>query len=117
MVYEEGLYALVDYNLTLCPLQSRLQLQHIYHGQPYARVDFIPSSWTLDLASGRRRDHLVVNISQVQSPTHREEGGRQLTGPAATYATSTSSQSWMSTRYHRLNMEVDLQSLFGLHVT
>ncbi len=30
----------VDYNLTLCPFQSRLQ--HIYHGQPYARVDFIP---------------------------------------------------------------------------
>jgi hypothetical protein len=30
----------VDINLTLCPLQSRLQ--HIYHGNPYARVDFIP---------------------------------------------------------------------------
>ncbi len=30
-------YAGVDYNLTLCPLQSRLQ--HIYHGQPYAWVD------------------------------------------------------------------------------
>jgi hypothetical protein len=25
-------YARIDYNLTLCPLQSRLQ--HIYHGQP-----------------------------------------------------------------------------------
>jgi hypothetical protein len=35
-----GSYAGVDYNLTLCPLQSRLQ--HIYHGQPYARVYFIP---------------------------------------------------------------------------
>jgi hypothetical protein len=33
-------YAGVDYNLTLCPLQSRLQ--HVYHGQPYARVDFTP---------------------------------------------------------------------------
>ncbi len=32
-----GPYAGVGYNLTLCPLQSRLQ--HIYHGQPYARVD------------------------------------------------------------------------------
>jgi hypothetical protein len=41
MVYMEP-YAGVDYNLTLCPLQSRLQ--HIYHGQPYVRVD-------LDLAS------------------------------------------------------------------
>jgi hypothetical protein len=30
----------VDYYLTLCPLQSRLQ--HIYHGQPYARVDLNP---------------------------------------------------------------------------
>jgi hypothetical protein len=40
MVYEEGLYAGVDYNLTLCPLQSRLQ--HIYHGQPYAIVDLNP---------------------------------------------------------------------------
>ncbi len=35
-----GTYAGVDYNLTLCPLQSRLQ--HIYHGQPYARVDLNP---------------------------------------------------------------------------
>jgi hypothetical protein len=43
-----GPYAGVDYNLTVCPLQS--QLQHIYHGQlyamqsrpePYVRVDFI----------------------------------------------------------------------------
>ena len=40
-----GPYAGVDYNLTLC------RLQHIYHGQPYARVDFIPQSGTLDLAS------------------------------------------------------------------
>jgi hypothetical protein len=30
----------VDYNLTLCPLQSRLQYK--YHGQPYARVDLNP---------------------------------------------------------------------------
>ncbi len=30
----------VDYNLTSCPLQSRLQ--HIYYGQPYARVDLNP---------------------------------------------------------------------------
>jgi hypothetical protein len=37
-----GPYAGVDYscNLTLCPLQSRLQ--RIYHGQPYARVDLNP---------------------------------------------------------------------------
>jgi hypothetical protein len=41
-----GPYAGVDYtvcilyNLTLCPLQSRLQ--YIYHGQPYARDDLNP---------------------------------------------------------------------------
>ncbi len=39
-----GPYAGVDYNLNLCPLQSRLQ--NIYHGQPYARVDLnsVPES-------------------------------------------------------------------------
>ncbi len=36
-----GPYAEVDYNVTLCPLQSRLQ--HIYHGQPYMPE----STWTL----------------------------------------------------------------------
>jgi hypothetical protein len=30
----------VDYILTLCPLQSRLQ--HIYHRQPYTTVDLNP---------------------------------------------------------------------------
>jgi hypothetical protein len=35
-----GPYAGIDYNLTLSPLQSRLQ--HIYHGQPYARVYLNP---------------------------------------------------------------------------
>jgi hypothetical protein len=33
-----GPYAGVDYNLTLCPLEIRLQ--HIYHKQLYAIVDF-----------------------------------------------------------------------------
>ncbi len=52
MVY--GTLAGVDYNLTLCRLQSRLQ--HMNHGQSrplrYARVDFIPPViGTLDLAS------------------------------------------------------------------
>ena len=31
-----GPYAGADYKLTLC------SLQHIYHGQPYARVDLNP---------------------------------------------------------------------------
>ncbi len=38
-----------ELTVTLCPLQSGLQ--HIYHGQLYARVDLIPESGTLDLAS------------------------------------------------------------------
>jgi hypothetical protein len=43
-------------------VHSRVDSQHIYHGQPYVRVDlnpipyasvnFIPQSGTLDLASG-----------------------------------------------------------------
>ncbi len=56
MVYG-GTYAGVDYSLTKCPLQSRIQ--HIYLGQPYARVDLnpmpestlSPQSGTLDSAS------------------------------------------------------------------
>ncbi len=39
----------VDYYLTVCPVQR--QLKHIYHGQPYDRVDFIPQSVTLDFVS------------------------------------------------------------------
>jgi hypothetical protein len=35
-----GPYAGVDFNLTLCPLEGRLQ--HIYCGQPYASVDLNP---------------------------------------------------------------------------
>ncbi len=50
MVY--GPYAEVDYNLTLCPLQSRLQ--HIYYGQPYARIELspMPESTTLSPRQG-----------------------------------------------------------------
>jgi hypothetical protein len=35
-----GPYAGVNYNLTVSPLQRRLQ--HIYYGQPFARVDLSP---------------------------------------------------------------------------
>jgi hypothetical protein len=38
-------YAGVDYNLTFC------RLQDMYHGQSYARVDFIPHSGTKNSAS------------------------------------------------------------------
>ncbi len=51
-----GPYARVDYNLTLYRLQS--QLKHMYHGQPYARVDSILQSGTQDLAS-------VLKVRQV----------------------------------------------------
>ncbi len=60
----------VDQKLTLCPLQSLLQ--HVYHGQPYARgdlnsyarVDFILQSGILDLASG-----ITVLLKQLLSFT------------------------------------------------
>ncbi len=61
-----GPYAGVDYNLTLCSLQNRLQ--HIYRRQPYARVGFIPQSGTLDLAS-------VIYCNLIQG---RGEGGGEL---------------------------------------
>ncbi len=35
-----GPYVGVDYNLTFCPLQNRLQ--HTNRGQPYVRVDLNP---------------------------------------------------------------------------
>ncbi len=52
-----GPYAAVAYNLTLCPLESRLQ--HIYHGQPlpestltYARVNFGFGLWCVICMGG-----------------------------------------------------------------
>jgi len=44
-------YAGVDYKLPLCSCSLHSRLQHIYHGQPYAGVDFIPRSGPLNLAS------------------------------------------------------------------
>jgi len=68
MVYSSiGPYAGVDYNLTLCPLQSRLQ--HIYHGQPYATVDLLPQSETLDLASVQYCN-VLINRSIVGQCLH-----------------------------------------------
>ncbi len=58
-------YAGVDYNLTLCPLQGRLK--YIYHGQPYARVDFIPQSGTLDLASDMGASETVYPTTESAS--------------------------------------------------
>jgi hypothetical protein len=55
-----GPYAGVDYELTLCPLKSRLH--HIYHGQPLAKVDLNPQSGTLDVASGSYIGYSRENI-------------------------------------------------------
>ncbi len=43
-----GPYAGVDYNPTLCPLQIRLK--HIYHGQPYVRVNLNPMPGVIFIA-------------------------------------------------------------------
>ncbi len=74
------LYAGVDHKLTLCPLQSLLQ--HVYHCQPYARgdlnlyarVDFIPQSETLDLASGIIAEAITVyfRVYSVQCTGRKE---------------------------------------------
>jgi hypothetical protein len=70
-----GPYAGVDYNLTLCPLQSRL-LQHMYHGHwgnPYAIVDLNPRpESTLSLSQGLRNLasglHFSVHILEEKNP-------------------------------------------------
>jgi hypothetical protein len=67
-----GPYAGAYYNLTLCPLQSRLQ--HIYHGQPYARVDFIPRSGTLDLASKFQNSYQLLCTSLEAGSTYVNDG-------------------------------------------
>ncbi len=51
----------VAYNLSLCPLQGRLQ--HIYNGQPYARVDLKPMP-ELKLSASQR---LWIWHKKVQS--------------------------------------------------
>ncbi len=53
----------VQYNLPLSRLQSRLQ--HIYQGQPYARVDFILQSGTLDLASVRYKNRRTAENGET----------------------------------------------------
>ncbi len=68
-----GPYAGVDYNIALCPLQSRLQ--HIYHGQPYAGVDLnpVPESTTVypavrDLAIGLSLSaHKIIALSTLST--------------------------------------------------
>jgi hypothetical protein len=58
-----GPYAVVEYNLNLSQLQSRLH--HIYHGQPHARVDLILRSGTEDLASVDVAHYMAFSSSQA----------------------------------------------------
>jgi hypothetical protein len=80
-----------DYNLTLCPLQSRLQ--HIYHKQTYARVDFIPcqglwiwplSDFTKKQIRGRGKTIHVVLKYLVESLLQKGVRGWTITCPLPT---------------------------------
>ncbi len=64
MVY--GPYAVVDYNLTLGRLQSRLR--HLYHGQADARVDLNPMPEpTLSPSQGLRIWPQVSFVAKIAS--------------------------------------------------
>ncbi len=73
-----GTLCRVDYNITLCPLQSRLQ--HIYHGQgqPYAKVDLnpMPESTLSPFGSGLSiqdsiRYHVAKGFRKTTWPRHQ----------------------------------------------
>ncbi len=72
-----GSYAEVDYNHTLCPLQSRIQ--HLYHGQTYARVNFSPQSGTMNFASAvpvpSRADSFTFQEDRLQKIVKPEDWG------------------------------------------
>jgi hypothetical protein len=53
-----GTCALVDYNLTLSRLQN-----HIYHGEPYTRVDLSPVAESTLSSSQRLRIWPQVSLS------------------------------------------------------
>ncbi len=81
MVYGSlSAYAGVDYNLTLCPLQIRLQ--HIYHGQPFARVDLnpIPES-TLSTSQGFSIWPLIIAVCGLPSLERWDKNLRLHTQP------------------------------------
>jgi hypothetical protein len=79
-------------DLSLCPIQS--QLRHIYHGQLYARVDIIPKSGTLDLASGDLTIGTVITQPPVVSVEifhvkTEDQNRRRFLFPAKKYCTVT----------------------------
>ncbi len=60
-----GLYAGVDYNLTLCD-----RLQHMYHGKPYVRVDLNPMpESTLSPSQGLR----IWPLGRAPPPLHNQQ--------------------------------------------
>ncbi len=79
----KGLCAGVDYNITLCPLQSRLQ--HIYTmgiGQPFAKVDLnlMPTSTSSpvrDLGFGLWIDDGSIWIGVRRSDCEKQRGIRR----------------------------------------
>jgi hypothetical protein len=83
-----GPYTEVEYNLTLCRPQSRLQ--NMFHGQPYARVDITTMpELTLSPSQGLRirplgnfrRSLLILKVSKEpgtpRHPTHSRRSHRQ----------------------------------------
>ncbi len=83
-----GPYAGVDYSLTLCPLQSRLQ--HIYHEHPYVTVDLnpIPEStlspcqelWIWPLATNpdlRSAESPFPHLARASMLKHRRKVGQK----------------------------------------
>ncbi len=62
-----GPYAVVDYNLTLCRRQSRLQ--HFCQGQPYAGVDLNPMPEST-LSPIWPQQYLWTTLFKVQKRRH-----------------------------------------------
>ncbi len=121
-----GPYAGADYNLTVCPLQSRLQ--HIYHGQPNARVDLNPMPGSiLTLCQGRLyppvRDLALSptqDLASAQLQAHWLEGYSMFFfaarwvccliawAPRWACRTGTSSTAWCSSRQPRRSSQSGL---------
>ena len=71
-----------DYNITSSPLQSRLQ--HIYYGQPYARVDLNPMpESTLSPSQGLciwpQFSDKAHSVMSTNSKTPRQQKSKQKT--------------------------------------
>jgi hypothetical protein len=120
MVY--GPYAEVDYDLTLCLFQSRLQ--HIYHGlgQPYDRVDLNPTpestlSPCQGLGFGLRFRRICIDHFRGVAGFCRDRNRLWRVQNLHSDTLSSHINKFAVTPNNRLNMEVDLQNLFGLHVT